>query len=105
MKKNVNAAKNNYTPLQKTIYTLKRYAVFAAILVPCYLYLAIANQEENVLLSLLVTRTARSTLGVFLGMLFMKFAFPKIDLQTELVEEHNIASAIIFAAVIIGVCL
>lgn len=97
--------RNGYTFWQRVYYVLRRYCVFAVILVPCYLYLTRANQEDNALLSLMVTRITRSTVGVLLGLIFMKFAFPKIALQTELIEDQNIAIALLFAAIIIGVNL
>ena len=97
--------KKRYTHLERSIYALKRYCIFLVILIPCFLYLKYVNPDENVLMTLLVTRIARSTVGVMLACLFMKFAFPKIAFQTEILDEANISVAIIFAAIVIAVCM
>ena len=97
--------KKRYTLLERFFYSIRRNAIFGLVLIPCYLYLTHANQDENVLMSLIVTRIMRSTIGVLLACLFMKFAFPAVALQTELIEDQNISIAIIFAAIVIGVCM
>jgi len=99
--------RENFRKTQRVAYFIKRYLIFAVILVPSLIYLHYVDitRAESSLLVLLVTRICRSTVGVLLAMLFSKFAFPKIALQTELIEDQNIAIALIFAAIIIGVNL
>jgi putative membrane protein len=47
-------------------------------------------------------------LGIVLALLGFKifdWITPKIDVQTELAKKHNLAVAIVCAAVILGICL
>ncbi len=47
-------------------------------------------------------------IGIFLAMLGFKifdWITPKIDVEKELAEKHNIAVAIVCAAVVLGICL
>lgn len=99
--------RESFGKAQRAVYFIKRYLIFAIILIPSLVYLHFVDitKGESSLLVLLVTRICRSTVGVLLAMLFSKFAFPKIALQTELIEDQNIAIALIFAAIIIGVNL
>jgi hypothetical protein len=106
-KSKVHAIRERYTRTQRTLYALKRYMIFFVILLPSLWWLAYIDpaKTDSSLLLLLVTRIARSTIGICLAMLFMKFAFPRVALQTELIDDNNVAVALIFAAIIIGVNL
>lgn len=99
--------RSRYTMTQRLFYNLKRYLVFMVILAPAliWLYYVDPTKTESSLLVLLTTRIARSTTGVCLAMLFMKFAFPKMALQEEIVTDQNISAALIFAAIVIATCL
>ena len=99
----------NYTRLERLVYLLRRHAVFAVILVPAILFLAYLPADTQTvgqsLLTLILIRAARAALGVSLAILFAKFAFPKVDLQREIIEDQNVAVALLFAGIVIGVNL
>lgn len=91
---------SRYTRTQKTIYWFKRLLIFVAVFVLSY-YAA----GESFLLALMAKQGAKASLGVVLAILFIKFGFPKAALQHELIEEQNLAVAVVAAAIILGVCL
>lgn len=96
-----------FSKFQRFKYQCKRHVIFLVILLPSlyWLHNLDPTKTESSLLVLLVTRICRSTIGVMLAILFAKFAFPKMALQSEILEDQNIAVAILFAAIIIGVNL
>lgn len=100
-------SKPDYSLLERFLYQCKRHVIFIVILLPSLVWLNYVDptKSESSLLVLLVTRVCRSTIGVMLSILFSKFAFPKMALQTEILEDQNVAVAILFAAIIIGVNL
>lgn len=109
------AIEKQYSRQERIIYFIRRHLVFA---IPIslglwYLYnIPVTAGPDGVIISparelftLMVTRSLKCLITVWLAILVMKFAFPKIHLQTELLDENNIAVALLMAGIILGMSM
>ncbi len=92
--------RKRYTPRARAIYQCKRYFFLGAILAGV-LYLS----GSLFILELVMKQAAKASFGLMTALIAIKFALPKIALQTELIEDQNIAVAIVVGAFTLGVCL
>lgn len=57
---------------------------------------------KTTVMQMIVTRTVRTGIGVWLALIFFKFYMPKIALQSEVVDNENIAVALIFVGFLLA---
>lgn len=109
------ATPHRYSWRERTLYFVKRNVVFLIFAVPAFLVLisdgiqttpdgVVINPGKEILM-LLAGKVLRSVVGLWLALMIMKFYMPRMSIQTELIEDQNIAVAIVVAAVVLAMNL
>lgn len=106
---------HTYTAKERAVYFIRRHVVFLALIIPSVLYLkqqqiVIPETGEVIdsgsgLIMMAVSSLLDSAVAVWFSFLILKFAMPKLHIQKEIIEEHNVAVAILVSAVVVGMAL
>ncbi len=96
----INSIRVQFSWIQKALYWSKK------LLFPVIVILAaFGSAGDGFIGAVLVKQAGKAGLGLVVAILGVKFMLPKIALQTELIEDQNVAVAVVVGAIILGVCL
>lgn len=88
-----------YTRLDRLAYYLRRHLFFVVLIAFSLWYLDTSGGHEFI--ALVVTRLFKTAIALWMAITAGKFAFPKLNVQSELLRD-NAAVGILMAGIIIA---